>query len=331
MCIAIWKEKDMLLSKDTLKNSWDANPDGAGFMYAEEGKVHIVKGLMTFQDFLEAYEPHKDKACALHFRIATHGNVDAANTHPFRVSDTLGLVHNGIINNISCDIDTAMSDTWHFTEKIMKPFEQHWQHPGFQSLVENFIGFSKLILLDGEGNFSIYNEKQGMWDCQCWFSNSSYKRKTYPAKTQTTSSWKKDTWKCGDIAITHWEEKVIGFPEKTIKKGTKVKIESFGQGVFVWVVSLDADTLGYRCKISSYGLFPVEENQCLLTTPINSEFYLNQEVVFSQNYNHFRVGDTGIVTSVSNYNVLLTEPRTIGNKNYLVPKTHIQPATLLLN
>lgn len=336
MCIAAYKPENMVLSEETLRNCWDGNPDGAGFMYAEEGKIVIVKGLMTFKDFMEAYEPHKLKQCALHFRIATHGNVDKENTHPFRVSETLGLVHNGIINNIACDINKDMSDTWHFTEKIMKPFEQHWQSPAYKALVESFIGYSKLILLDGEGNFSIYGEKHGTWDCQCWFSNTSYKvKKTVYVPPKTTgNAWSRKAWQLGDLATTDWKDKgtLSSGLIKDIPKGTLVKVEAFGHGAFVWVICLDKEVAGCRFKINGYGLNPYEEKpSCSFVQDIWDDFALDQEVVFSQNYNHFRIGDKGIVTSVANTNLLITDPKVMSNKHYLVPKTHVKPALLLLN
>jgi hypothetical protein len=35
MCIAIMKSENKKISKSTLQRCYDANPDGAGFMYAE--------------------------------------------------------------------------------------------------------------------------------------------------------------------------------------------------------------------------------------------------------------------------------------------------------
>ena len=58
MCIAILKQGDVELYESTLQNCWNANDDGAGFMYAEKGKLHIQKGFFTFEEFMEAYKPH---------------------------------------------------------------------------------------------------------------------------------------------------------------------------------------------------------------------------------------------------------------------------------
>ena len=60
MCIAIYKPESYLLNDFALKNSWDANPDGAGFMYPENGKLVIVKGLMNYDEFRAAYDPHAE-------------------------------------------------------------------------------------------------------------------------------------------------------------------------------------------------------------------------------------------------------------------------------
>lgn len=330
MCITIWKPENITLYDETLKNCWEANPDGAGFMYAEKGKVIVVKGLMTYQAFLDAYKPHEQRAAVLHFRISTHGKVDEANTHPFQVTETLGLTHNGIINNVKCDINKDMSDTWHFVEKFAKPFANLWQEPAYQALVENYIGFSKLIWMDGEGNVKIYNEQQGNWNSDCWFSNYSYQTKTYtaPKKETQSNSWRKDVIQLNDIYTTNWAEPAIGHSGLLLPKGSTVRVEGFGHGVYVWAVCIDKGQFdGMRCKISSFGL----EKQSKAFS-LDEEFKVDQEVVFAENFNHFRIGDRGIITSVAMNAVLISDPLLVNDtKSYLVPKTKVRPAVVLLN
>lgn len=333
MCIAILKPAGITLLPDTLKNSWDSNPDGAGFMYAEDGKVVVVKGLMTFDDFLAAYEPHKEKQCVLHFRIATHGGTTPENTHPFAVSDTLGMVHNGIINNIKCDIDKTRSDTWHFVEKIMKLYRNHWQIPAFKALVESFVGASKLIFLDGDGNYDIYNESYGKWQNGCWFSNNSWSRTAYVPHKQTGNTWKDDKVELGDHRRLEWDEKAVGKGE-TIPKGSLVKVETFGTGVYVWVVVVEKGLFeGLRAKVSTWGLGEKEEPACTLLLPQSNPFKVSDEVIFSQNYNHFRIGDKAIVTSCPQGGraVLVSDPLVTSNKNYLVPVSFVRPVHIILN
>ena len=48
MCIAIYKPKGNTISKDTLKNCFDNNPDGSGFMYAQNDKLVVKKGYILY-------------------------------------------------------------------------------------------------------------------------------------------------------------------------------------------------------------------------------------------------------------------------------------------
>ena len=188
MCIAIYKPQGLVLTPTTIQESWTSNHDGAGFMYHEDGKLHVVKGLMTLPNFKEAYEPHKNKECVLHFRIKTHGETNAEMTHPFLVDDNLGMVHNGIINKVDTKPDPSKSDTYHFTGTHLHRFRQDnpkfFLDPVYKEIIEDYIGFSKLIFMDGDGNVEIFNESKGVWDSGCWFSNKSYQPSVAP---QTTS------------------------------------------------------------------------------------------------------------------------------------------------
>jgi hypothetical protein len=262
MCIAIYKPEGFELTEDSLINCWNANSDGAGFMYPEDGKINIIKGLMTYDEFRAAYDPHSERQLALHFRIATHGGVTKENTHPFQVSDTLGMIHNGIISKVDCDIDKSMSDTWHFTERYLKPMEYLWKAPEFKDLAESFIGFSKIVLLNGEGEHEIYNEAKGHWNSGVWFSNNSYdtpktitsvpKPKWPYKKTHTPQGnvWdmagdedliydNKKYWKpsVGDTAWLRYAAPVEDpvFLGENMPKNTRVRIISFGQNNTVWV------------------------------------------------------------------------------------------------
>ena len=51
MCIAIYKPSDKILSQETLNECYDSNPDGAGFMYAQDKKLHIEKGFFSYDSF----------------------------------------------------------------------------------------------------------------------------------------------------------------------------------------------------------------------------------------------------------------------------------------
>ena len=189
MCIAIYKPKDKVLSLATLKECYTSNPDGAGFMYAENKKLHIEKGFFSFQSFYDAFKKHESKQAVIHFRIKTHGKIDTTNCHPFAVNNAIGFVHNGIISGFG---DANHSDTIGFNQNILQPLVSKWGNLAlFQDpiidLIEGRIGYSKLVFLDRHGNHKIMNEHKGTWDDGVWYSNDSYKPYVAPV---TTYDWK---------------------------------------------------------------------------------------------------------------------------------------------
>jgi glutamine amidotransferase len=200
MCIIALKEQDATISKETLQQCFKANKDGAGFMYAEDNILHTEKGFFSFDDFYKAYTPHQSKKIALHFRIKTHGEINKDNCHPFEVSKTLGLMHNGMID--IQEYNKKFSDTWHFNEKIIKPMYR--DNGGFLKknynleLIKKFVGYSKLVFLNNRGVHTIVNEDKGVWENGVWYSNTSYKIPTFPVvKQHQDTSWRgfKSKWK----------------------------------------------------------------------------------------------------------------------------------------
>ena len=178
MCIAIMKSENKKINKATLKRCYDANPDGAGFMYAENKELTVKKGYFTFKDFYKEYKPHENKQVLLHFRIKTHGPIDKDNCHPFLVNTGLGFIHNGIISGYG---DNKESDTIQFNNSILKKIvAKHGNNSLFDDpmveLIENVIGYSKLVFLDRHGNYKIMNEDKGSWNDGIWYSNSSWKK-----------------------------------------------------------------------------------------------------------------------------------------------------------
>ena len=192
MCIAIYKPEGKVISKATLQECYDSNPDGAGFMYAQGKKLNIEKGFFSFDSFYDAYKKHENKQAVIHFRIKTHGKIDTANCHPFSVNNSIGFVHNGVISGYG---DSDFSDTVRFNEAILRPLVNKWgnlalfQDPVIE-LIENRIGYSKLVFLDRHGNHLIMNESKGVWDDGVWYSNTSYK----PYVAPVTPSYSKSTY-----------------------------------------------------------------------------------------------------------------------------------------
>lgn len=196
MCIAISKPVGIgLPSDEILENCWYNNDDGAGFAFNHNGKVITKKGFMRFDDFMKALKDCdkkyklKNRGVLLHFRIATHGGVNPAMTHPFPIVDDEGclkkieyvsdyaIIHNGIVKCTSSDTykKNGLSDTALFVKdylsKLCKNPDWHKKQYNIE-LIENMIS-SKMAILDGDGFISTtsgFTEDEGVY-----YSNSSYK------------------------------------------------------------------------------------------------------------------------------------------------------------
>src|SRR5712692_1157809 len=116
------------------------NRDGAGLSYVEfdercKDRKHIkdcncdVVAEHTMggpKEVAEMYERHIDKSLMIHCRIATHGEKNLENCHPYKLTDkkeghkrTIYACHNGMIPGVQ--IDDKMSDSWNFFNYILKP------------------------------------------------------------------------------------------------------------------------------------------------------------------------------------------------------------------
>ena len=194
MCVAIYKPAGVdFPSWSRLKQCWDTNSDGAGFMYADGHDVHIYKGFMRWGDFKKALKAYKSSEDAkaqpfcLHFRIATQGGVNAGMCHPFPLTDSvkrlkkpitttkIGIVHNGIIplttsrqkSNLS---DTALFIKDYMTLLIKKP--DYWQSPEARNvltMIDELIG-SRMCILSADGHAELIGY---CWECvdDVYYSN----------------------------------------------------------------------------------------------------------------------------------------------------------------
>lgn len=174
MCIAILNTKG-IISKKTLRTCWENNGDGAGLALWTGSELITHKEMKSFKSFYSHYvgvrNEYKRADIAIHFRIATHGEINAMNCHPFHVDAEHALIHNGIIAGHG---DAIHSDTLCFTEDIMQGFPiDSLYSDSMMLLIENYIGTSKIVMVGRNGSI-IYNEAFGEWDGDNWFSNRSY-------------------------------------------------------------------------------------------------------------------------------------------------------------
>jgi len=179
MCIVILKDKHGEVSKDHLQNSFDNNPDGAGYLFANNGLITLKKGFFKFLEFWESFSRDmiemNNPISIIHFRIKTHGATNKMNCHPFLINDGLGFAHNGIIDFVNDH--KKKSDTLIFRNDILNNLPEGFIfNTAIMELITEAIGTSKLVFLNGNGDYRIVNQKMGHWsnDGLVWYSNDSY-------------------------------------------------------------------------------------------------------------------------------------------------------------
>jgi glutamine amidotransferase len=192
MCLAIYKPAGAEVTEEHLRNGFSNHSDGAGFAWAADGKLHVVKGIFDVEEVIKQYELIKEYPCLIHFRKATHGKIDKTNCHPFLFNDgKLALIHNGVLS-IKCTID-GMSDTFHFIKLVLEPMVKRNNVPinddALQYLLSTSIGSDKMVIMDGDGNAYVINENKGKWEGGVWYSNTSFSWNIEEFKSNNSSGY----------------------------------------------------------------------------------------------------------------------------------------------
>ena len=138
MCIILTCEKNVRPSADLVYNCFYNNPDGAGIMWCEDGKVQTSKGFMSEEALMRAVESVPEESpLVIHMRIATSGGVSAGTCHPFPVSKSLSILHaedvecdaavahNGVIKGMYTNNKLGISDTVTFVSNVIAGM---WRH-----------------------------------------------------------------------------------------------------------------------------------------------------------------------------------------------------------
>lgn len=157
MCVIVHKPAGVAPDIDKLRLCFNKNPDGAGYMVVdpETKLVKIHKGFFKFKKFKRAIRQLDPMAEAVyHFRISTHGAVNADNCHPFALrpepTQTMDLApiavcHNGQISGFGDD--KSISDTQEFVRTVLPMI----QDINLMVKLLDSIGGSKFCLMDKEG------------------------------------------------------------------------------------------------------------------------------------------------------------------------------------
>lgn len=217
MCIIAIKEAGVAMPDlKTLQTMWDNNPDGAGYMFPMDGKVHIRKGFMEFNDLKNDLDDLakviniKETPVIMHFRIGTHGvRRNPANTHPFPVSANrnnlkslefdadIAFAHNGIIDSV--DTDPEISDTMMYAVKVLTPMmasnREFYKNNHLLDVIDATIGTSRMVFMDGAG----YISKVGYWtkddETGVIYSNTTYKPSAWTYGKNYSCKTNMDAWK----------------------------------------------------------------------------------------------------------------------------------------
>lgn len=193
MCIIIHKPKNAKLpTKTTLKNCFNNNDDGAGFMFQCGDKVKIIKGLMDFETFYKKIHKYKldKKEVVFHFRISTSGGINKGATHPFPLTKNIkemknlnalvdvGIAHNGIISlcePTKSENKSGINDTMLFIAEYLTLMINKDVKPSDPTItLIDRLTHSKLCILYPTGDAIRTNAKQWYEYNGCYYSNTSY-------------------------------------------------------------------------------------------------------------------------------------------------------------
>ena len=192
MCIIMSKPAGVEFpSITTLRNCWDANPHGAGYAVAYQGRVFIRKGFMTWEDFVESvdFDGLVDYSCVFHFRFATHGSQSPGNCHPFPITGDLrkesrrtevAIAHNGVIQNVKIT-KNDYSDTMSYIEQTIHPFWKRCKEKGAKYMY-SIKQSRELLTKDTRSKWSflfadgkIVNVGDGVQANGLWYSNAGFR------------------------------------------------------------------------------------------------------------------------------------------------------------
>lgn len=177
MCIAIVKPVGVdLPSKERLKICFDNNPHSTGFGISLKGVNY--NSIMKYSDFDLFYKMAqvfitKSHLAFIHFRYATHGEINLDNCHPFFISDNQKeqcqnrpvLMHNGVFQLGKLKDDK--SDTLTLVEKI---YSHNLELDNDLITKSN----NKIAIMYNDSKYKLYGE--WIQDDGCIYSNGSYRK-----------------------------------------------------------------------------------------------------------------------------------------------------------
>ncbi len=192
MCLIIYNRGGESKTSDAyLESAYENNPDGFGLMWADNGKVHVTRGLFEFNDIRSMIRAMDGLPHVVHFRYRTRGPVDVNNCHPHRILSTksdgvdLWMMHNGTFFHLKADEDE--SDTVKFAKAMRGALRVYGPDSLFDKnqlhRLANRIGsINKIVFLRGDGKIALVNKNEGYEEDGCWYSNTYSLKPGYRAE-----------------------------------------------------------------------------------------------------------------------------------------------------
>lgn len=301
MCVIVAKNKDARIPTiEELKNCFDRNGDGSGFMYVDNGKVVIDKGYMTFKSFkkhfnklCKKYDNFNNKSLVIHFRIGTAGANSPENTHPYIITSDekklhntymrsdLGVAHNGIIYDYNPRFDEkGTNDTQEFIKKYLTPLKENYKYfyknkyilDGIKDITN-----SKFALLDNEEN--IYYIGDFINFDGVMYSNESYKKLSFNNSLYKWNSKDYDDYEsCNNIKNYNFDEEYAKIKDNE-EEDLWLDIIKIEEG---WYIETAVGDWWLNREKNLY--YDFDKMQVLKKIGEEYQVLFNQAVIFDENY-----------------------------------------------
>jgi len=182
MCILCYFEPNAQINPQDLVNGCNSNPDGFGFSILKSSGEIITRKSMDadslIDQFLQTRDENPNSHSIFHARIATAGEINLENCHPFQIGNLNAVIgHNGHLP-IEIKKNDLRSDSRIFAESILPKRISALDDSNGIAKMEKWASTSKLVILNGDSKLKkpVYflNEDLGHWENGAWFSNWSH-------------------------------------------------------------------------------------------------------------------------------------------------------------
>lgn len=200
MCLLTFLPAHVMPDTTALLNGAAINNDGHGFAIVTPDRLIVRHGLDP-EHIVAAFDTlrrqHPQGPALFHSRFSTHGRQHSIdNCHPFPVGgdQRTVLAHNGVLPTIVHPAkDDPRSDT-RITAEDFLPWFGSLRASRVRRRFERWMTPSNLaVILTVDRRFKqqayIFNEEQGIWDGDIWYSNDGY-LPPLPDRTSLRREWR---------------------------------------------------------------------------------------------------------------------------------------------